>query len=72
MDVRISFCIAVCALLTPGARAQVINEYQVKAAFIYNFSKFVEWPPQVFKTATTRLRSASWVRTHSATRWRKP
>lgn len=23
-------------------------EYQVKAAFLYNFAKFVEWPPDVF------------------------
>lgn len=23
-------------------------EYQVKAAFLYQFSKFVEWPPQAF------------------------
>ena len=23
---------------------------QVKAAFLYNFAKFVEWPPHVFKT----------------------
>jgi hypothetical protein len=24
------------------------SEYQVKAAFLYNFAKFVEWPPQAF------------------------
>jgi hypothetical protein len=30
-----------------GARAQV-DEYQVKAAFLYNFAKFVEWPAQSF------------------------
>lgn len=28
----------------PAARAQSA-EYQVKAAFLYNFAKFVEWPP---------------------------
>lgn len=26
-------------------------EYQVKAAFLYQFSKFVEWPPQAFRTS---------------------
>ncbi|MBZ5610579.1 MAG: YfiR family protein [Acidobacteriia bacterium] len=26
------------------------DEYHVKAAFLYNFAKFVEWPPQTFKT----------------------
>jgi hypothetical protein len=28
------------------------NEYQVKAAFLYNFAKFVEWPPQAFTSPT--------------------
>lgn len=28
-----------------AAYAQVAAEYQVKAAFLYNFAKFVEWPP---------------------------
>jgi hypothetical protein len=38
-------------LLTPRAPGQVLDEYQVKAAFLYNFAKFVEWPPEAFKTA---------------------
>jgi len=29
----------------PGAG---FDEYQVKAAFLYNFAKFVEWPPGTF------------------------
>lgn len=24
------------------------SEYQIKAAFLYNFARFVEWPPQAF------------------------
>lgn len=28
--------------------AQVASEYDVKAAFLYNFAKFVEWPAQAF------------------------
>jgi hypothetical protein len=28
-----------------------IEEYQVKAAFLFNFAKFVEWPAQAFKNA---------------------
>ncbi len=27
-----------------------IDEYRVKAAFLYNFAKFVEWPGQAFKS----------------------
>lgn len=26
------------------------QEYQVKAAFVFNFSKFVEWPPKTFSS----------------------
>ena len=37
---------------TDWARGQEIDEYQVKAAFLYNFAKFVEWPPQAFKSSS--------------------
>jgi len=37
-------------LLSPSAQAQEAEEYEVKAAFLYNFAKFVEWPSQAFKT----------------------
>lgn len=30
------------------AQASPPSEYQVKAAFIYNFAKFVDWPPDAF------------------------
>jgi YfiR/HmsC-like len=35
---------------TPLVHAQgpAFDEYQVKAAFLYNFAKFVEWPPGTF------------------------
>lgn len=53
---------ALCALLValaalafpPATRAgQESGEYQVKAAFIYNFMKFVEWPPDGLATPGT-------------------
>ena len=43
-------------LLAPGVDAQMIDEYQVKAAFLYNFAKFVEWPPEAFKTSRDPIR----------------
>jgi hypothetical protein len=46
---RHSCAIALGILLSAGARAQEANEYRVKAAFLYNFAKFVDWPPQAFK-----------------------
>jgi hypothetical protein len=36
-------------LVLPGAAAaQTAAEYDVKAAFLYNFTKFVDWPPAAF------------------------
>jgi hypothetical protein len=32
------------AALAGSARGQAAGEYEVKAAFLYNFAKFVEWP----------------------------
>jgi hypothetical protein len=46
---------AICAVLVlvfpfaPSASGQV-DEYRLKAAFLYNFTKFVEWPPESFKS----------------------
>jgi hypothetical protein len=38
-------------------RAQAIPslEYQLKAAFLLNFAKFVEWPPETFASDTTPI-----------------
>jgi hypothetical protein len=47
-----SMALALLALLVCGQSAlaatgsAVSKEYQLKAAFLYNFTKFVEWPPQ--------------------------
>jgi len=42
---------ALVALLAVASHAEgpVADEYQVKAAFLFNFAKFVEWPPSAFK-----------------------
>jgi len=34
-----------------GSPEQPADEYQVKAAFIYNFAKFVQWPPEAFQNS---------------------
>lgn len=44
---RVLGCLLVIGLLcmlNTGVPAQSSSEYQVKAAFLYNFAKFVEWP----------------------------
>ena len=37
--------------LRTACGTEVATEYQVKAVFVYNFSHFVEWPPQAFASA---------------------
>ncbi len=48
--------VAACAMLvnTPHAHAEsrLSREYQIKAAFLYNFVKFVEWPAEAFADAS--------------------
>jgi hypothetical protein len=36
------------ALSAPSVSAQSATEDQVKAAYLFNFAKFIEWPPEVF------------------------
>jgi hypothetical protein len=44
----------VVSLIFPGAvpssrgQSSGISEYEVKASFLYNFAKFVDWPPSAF------------------------
>lgn len=46
MSIRRLFAclIAACSLIPGGAAAQAVPEYELKAAFIYNFALFVDWP----------------------------
>jgi hypothetical protein len=36
-----------------SARAETLSEYQVKAAFLFNFAKFVKWPENAPSEAAT-------------------
>ncbi|MGD1092918.1 MAG: YfiR family protein [Bryobacteraceae bacterium] len=47
--------IALGVLLSTGACAQVADEYRVKATFLFNLAKFVEWPPQAFKSPSAPI-----------------
>jgi hypothetical protein len=40
-------CLAFC----PPVLAQAATEDQVKAAYVFNFAKFIQWPAEVFATA---------------------
>jgi hypothetical protein len=37
------------------AQTEISKEYKVKAAFLFNFSQFVEWPAEAFPEAQTPL-----------------
>jgi len=58
--IKVSFLIILCAFfqapLYIHAEESEFSEYEVKAGFIYNFAKFVEWPgetlPETKKTVT--------------------
>lgn len=50
MLTRFKFAIVLGATCLLGLRGQV-NEYQVKAFFLYNFARYVEWPAASFKNA---------------------
>jgi hypothetical protein len=39
----------------PLSSAQAASEYQVKAAYVYNFAKFVEWPARDFPSPTAPI-----------------
>jgi hypothetical protein len=54
---RVLWLLGVLMLLLGRAQAQSSSagEYQVKAAFLFNFAKFVEWPTGSFSDASAPL-----------------
>jgi hypothetical protein len=41
-------CLLVCAEKMAKAQSQALSESQIKAGFVFNFTKFVEWPSDAF------------------------
>ena len=65
---RLLFAIAIClaflalgpsgarlGALAPAAAAETSREYLIKAAFLYNFAKFTEWPAGSFPDSAAPL-----------------
>jgi len=48
--------VLVAYLPAAGSEQPAVTEYHVKAAFLYNFGKFVEWPTEAFASADSRFR----------------
>lgn len=57
LKIVVGCLLAVCFLgpLSSTVRAQSSSEYQVKAAFLYNFAKFVDWPAEAFAGSNGKL-----------------
>lgn len=50
---RLAFLLVLCAMTSTFANAT--PEYRVKAAFLFNFSQFVAWPPRAFSSANAPI-----------------
>jgi hypothetical protein len=48
----IGLAMALRFCLATASAEQPLDEYQVKAAFLYNFAKFVQWPSDAFQSAS--------------------
>ncbi len=57
MRILIASCCLVAATFSSAGTVQAAaaNEYQIKAAFLFNFAKFVVWPAKAFPDASTPL-----------------
>ncbi len=50
---NIVFCCLLCLVFTLShfCYANISREYQIKAVFLYNYSKFITWPEHAFSSA---------------------
>jgi hypothetical protein len=54
---RKGLCILLClCAFTPWKVQAQSKEYQIKAAFLFNFAQFVEWPPAVLENTNAPFR----------------
>jgi hypothetical protein len=51
---RVLLVLVLTAALSTAARSQSL-EYEIKAAFLYNFARFVTWPPDAFASSEAPL-----------------
>ena len=49
MRFRLSFALVFAIRVIAGESAPPLDEYHVKAAFLYNFARFVDWPTEAFR-----------------------
>lgn len=44
----------------PATALDTVGEYQIKAAYLFNFSQFIEWPDSAFADAAQPFRLCVW------------
>lgn len=49
-------CVVLAGVVSQAAPQSTASEYQVKAAFLYNFAKFIEWPDGTFASASSTFK----------------
>jgi hypothetical protein len=54
------FCGVLATLAACGAESTGVKEYRLKAAFLYNFTKFVEWPAPRFAETNSPIVIGVW------------
>lgn len=47
------FLLLLCANYSVKAQSSTIAEYRVKAVFLFNFTRFIEWPSTAFESPTS-------------------
>jgi hypothetical protein len=47
---RIALVLVLGVIIAGAAQGQTADEYQVKAAYMYNLAKFVDWPSDAFES----------------------
>jgi hypothetical protein len=52
--IALALVIVLCAIFR-DAHAQVLNEYEAKAGYLFNFVKFIEWPSHSFPDGASPL-----------------
>ncbi len=54
--ILIAFFLLVSSVANTRAENDMTEEYLVKAAFLYNFAKFVEWPDNAFTASSSPIK----------------
>lgn len=52
---HITFSLLLAFTVHQDIQVQISREYQLKAAFLFNFCQFVNWPPEAFASADAPL-----------------